>query len=228
MPVRVLEISGIPSPKPVVRGVGDFRSRLLRLFHRCIDFLSGFYDVADGELCGTRRADGYFCVLGQRGLWMQRQNEIVVHVEEDHGAVLEFRADDPLRRQTHSVAIKTQESVQIADPQCDDFDPRSHILTRLLVADGAVILCYRAASNSSTTSLRKRRPARFISATRDTRSSISTTKRFHPPGSGRLPSGMGRAAELCGPASQRVKSLLETRAKAGAMLCSSLNPSDFV
>src|SRR6266571_7745725 len=220
MPVRVLEISGVPSPKPVVRGVGDFRSRLLRLFHRCIDFLSGFYDVADGELCGARRADGYFCVLGQRGLWIQRQNEIVVHDEEDHGAVLEFRADDPLRRQTHSVAIKTQGSVQIADPQCDDFDPRSHILTRLLVADGAVILCYRAASNSSTTlpsgssikiclppgptttSLRKRRPARFISATRDTRSSISTTKRFHPPGLGRLPSGMGRAAELCGPASE--------------------------
>src|SRR2546427_3115696 len=68
---------------------------------------------------------------------------------------------------------------------------------------GTFILCYRAASNSSTTlpsgssskiclppgptttSLRKRRPARFISATRDTRSSISTTKRFHPPGSGR-------------------------------------------
>src|SRR5438128_5391759 len=138
MPVQVLEISGVPSPKPIVRGVGDFRSRLFRLFHRCIDFLSGFYDVADGELCWTRRADGYFCVLGQRGLWIQRQNEIVFHGEEDHGAVLEFRADDPLRRQTHSVAIKTQGSVQIADPQCDDFDPRSHILTRLLVADGAV------------------------------------------------------------------------------------------
>src|SRR5262249_40019353 len=45
----------------------------------------------------------------------------------------------------------------------------------------------------------------------DTRSSTSTTKRFHPPRSGRRPSGMGRAAELCGPASQSVSSLFETR-----------------
>ena len=50
--------------------------------------------------------------------------------------------------------------------------------------------------------LRKRIPACFNSATREGRSFTSRTSRFHPPGSGRRPSGIVRAAEPCGPPAQ--------------------------
>ena len=75
-----------------------------------------------------------------------------------------------------------------------------------------------------TTSFRNRMPASFISRTRAGRSRTSMTSRFHPPGSGRRPSGMGRAAELFGPASHRVRSSRETLANAGRISCSSLKP----
>jgi len=48
--------------------------------------------------------------------------EIVVHVEEDDGAVLEFGADDPLGRQPHPVAIESQRLFQVPDGQSENFD----------------------------------------------------------------------------------------------------------
>src|SRR5262249_46384810 len=64
-------------------------------------------------------------------------------------------------------------------------------------------------------SLRKRRPAFFIASTRDGRSSTWRTIRFHPPGCCLRPSGNGRAPELFGPLSQRVRLPFETAAKGG-------------
>jgi len=55
-------------------------------------------------------------------------------------------------------------------------------------------------------SLRKRVPAALIASTVLERTSTSMTTRSHPPGSGRRPSGGGRAAELPGPLSQSVSS----------------------
>src|SRR5262245_25425603 len=64
-------------------------------------------------------------------------------------------------------------------------------------------------------SLRKRSPAFFSASTRVGRSSTSRTIRFHPPGSCLRPSGNGRAPELFGPLSQRVRLPFETAAKGG-------------
>ena len=56
-------------------------------------------------------------------------------------------------------------------------------------------------------------------------SSTSRTRRFQPPGSGRVPSGIGRAAELCGPLSQRTRSPRSTIANAGPICVASRKPS---
>src|SRR6266508_2963113 len=47
--VQILEVSGVSSPKAVVRRVSDFRSCLCCLLHHRIDFLFGFDVMADGE-----------------------------------------------------------------------------------------------------------------------------------------------------------------------------------
>src|SRR5438552_916218 len=81
----------------------------------------------------------------------------------------------------------------------------------------------------STISFRKRRPAFFSSATVAARSSTCRTIRFHPPGSCLRPPARGRAPELSGPLSQRVRLPFETLAKgAPANCCSTLKPRCFV
>ncbi len=58
---------------------------------------------------------------------IQGQYQVVVHVEEDDGAVLELGADDPLGRQPQAVAVEGEGFLQIADAQRDDFDSRFHV-----------------------------------------------------------------------------------------------------
>ena len=53
----------------------------------------------------------------------------MLKIEEGDGPMLELRANDSPRRQTESVTIKPQRSLQIIDPQRNDRDPRLHRLT---------------------------------------------------------------------------------------------------
>jgi hypothetical protein len=53
----------------------------------------------------------------------------MLKIKEGDGAMLELRADDSLRRQTESIAIKPQRALQIVNPESNDRDPRLHSRT---------------------------------------------------------------------------------------------------
>lgn len=50
----------------------------------------------------------------------------MLEIEEGNRTTLEFRADDALRRQTESIAIKPQRAFSIIDTKRNDSDPRLH------------------------------------------------------------------------------------------------------
>jgi len=77
-------------------------------------------------------------------------------------------------------------------------------------------------------SLRKRSPAFFSAAMRAGRSATWRSTRFHPPGSWRLPSGIGRDPEAPGPLRTSFRLPTDTWANAGKCCWSSLNPSCWV
>src|SRR5437016_12132046 len=75
-----------------------------------------------------------------------------------------------------------------------------------------------------TISLRNRAPDCLSFSTNDTRSSVSSTSLFQPPGSGLEPSASGREAELPGPLSQSVRSPRLTIANGGPHFSTSAKP----
>ena len=74
-------------------------------------------------------------------------------------------------------------------------------------------------------SLRKLTPAARSRCTSAAMSSTTKWMRFQPPGSGWRPSGIGRPAELVGPASSNRSLPRRTSANAGEALCPSSNPN---
>jgi UvrD-like helicase family protein len=80
----------------------------------------------------------------------------------------------------------------------------------------------------STTSLRNLAPTSRNRATSVSMSSTMKWMRFHPPGSGFVLSGIGRPAELVGPASSRRRLPRRTSANAGDALVRSSKPSSSV
>ena len=105
MTVRVMEVARIFTPEAIVRRISDHCTCLLGLLHHCIDLFSRLDDVpyrhgAEPRLC--RRNVGIFCERGRR---LERQYQVVVHLEKDHRAILELLTNNPTRRQTHAIAV---------------------------------------------------------------------------------------------------------------------------
>ena len=60
----------------------------------------------------------------------KRELQPRLQVEEDHGAMLEFRADDALRREPQAVAIEAHRALEIVDAEGDEGDARLHFAYR--------------------------------------------------------------------------------------------------
>jgi hypothetical protein len=77
-------------------------------------------------------------------------------------------------------------------------------------------------------SFRKVRPSARSLSTSAAMSLTMRWMRFHPPGEGTVPSGIGRPAELVGPLSRSRSLPRITSANAGAALILTVNPRCFV
>jgi hypothetical protein len=55
--------------------------------------------------------------------WIERQYQVVIHVEKDHRAILKLLTNDPIRRQTHTIAVEGKRSFKIAHAQRKNLDP---------------------------------------------------------------------------------------------------------
>ena len=99
MAIGVLEIAGIAAPERLLGRLDDDRPGLPGLFHDLIDLGFRRHIVAQAERRCTRRSRGQARILGKARARIERELETALQVEEGHGAVLEFRAEDALRRE---------------------------------------------------------------------------------------------------------------------------------
>src|SRR3712207_5427732 len=68
----------------------------------------------------------HLSVLGKRCRGPERQDQVVVHAEEDHGAILELLARDALRLQAHPIAVEGKRPLEIIHAERQNVDPRLH------------------------------------------------------------------------------------------------------
>jgi hypothetical protein len=106
--VRIPEIAGVATEEAVAGGVGDGRSSLCCLRHDVVDFRFGTDIVRYGNSAGVDLGQRNVGFHGERFLWPKCQDQPASHMEEDDGAMLELRAEDSFRLQTHAVSIEGQ------------------------------------------------------------------------------------------------------------------------
>jgi hypothetical protein len=82
--------------------------------------------VAEGTLGRASRAKRNFGFMGERCAGPNGEFQAMLKIKEGDGAMLKLRADDPLRRQTESIPIKPQRSLQIVNTKRNDRDPWLH------------------------------------------------------------------------------------------------------
>jgi hypothetical protein len=117
MPVRVAEVAGIAAIECVLRRLDDLGAGAPRLLDRLVDLFPARHIVADRErrrtVPGLRQAR----IVGDVVLRPDRELQSSREVEEGHGAVLEFAADDAFCRQAETIAVKCQRPLQVGDGQ---------------------------------------------------------------------------------------------------------------
>jgi len=127
MPIGVLERACVAAPECIVWRVSDRRACSFGLRHDCIHFGLARDIVAERALSRASRAKRNFGFMGERCAGPNGELQPVLEIEEGDRAMLELRADDPLRRQTEPIAIKSQRSLQIVNTESNDRDPWLHL-----------------------------------------------------------------------------------------------------
>ena len=129
MPVGVLKRATVATPESIVRRVGDDRACLAHLCHDRIHFGLARDIVAERELSGALRPQRNLGLMGDVCARSNGQFQAVLEIEKCNSAMFELRADDAPSRQTESIPIEFQRSLQIVDTKSNDRDPWLHSRT---------------------------------------------------------------------------------------------------
>src|SRR5215212_7313754 len=108
MTVRIPEVAGVAAEEAVAGGVSDGCSGPCCLRHDVVDFRFGADIVRQGDSARVNLGKRNVGLRGEEFLWPKRQDQAAPQMEEDDGAMLEFRAEDSFRLQTHAVSIEGQ------------------------------------------------------------------------------------------------------------------------
>jgi hypothetical protein len=119
MPIRIEKIAGIPAPESILCRLNNCCPGILRLRHDCIDLGFGRNIVPEREFSGTPFRERNPRIMGDARARPKRQLQAGLQVEERDRAMFEFRADDSVRLQSKTVAIKANGALQIINADSD-------------------------------------------------------------------------------------------------------------
>lgn len=105
MPVRILERSGVPTPKRFVRRIGNHCSGALGLTDDRIDFRFAVDIVSEREFACAARSQRNLGLVGEIPPGPDRQFLAVRQVKEGDGSVL-LSPDDSSSRKTQPVPVE--------------------------------------------------------------------------------------------------------------------------
>src|SRR5690606_18118512 len=126
MAVRVLKIAGIAAPESVVRRLDDGSTRGGGGRHHSIHLRPGRNIVPERHFRRAVRAERKAGIVRDAAARPQRKPQAGLELNEHHGAMFEFAADDALGGETEAIAVKAQRSVEIVDADGDDGNARLH------------------------------------------------------------------------------------------------------
>src|SRR5690606_28502954 len=126
VPVRILEVAGVAAPERVGGRLDDPRPGAGRPSHHGVDIRARPDVVPEAETCRRRFRDGQTGVEGEVLPAEQREPQPTGEVEERHRAVLALPPDNPLGRQTESVAVEPHRTLEIRDAERNDADDGIH------------------------------------------------------------------------------------------------------
>jgi len=113
--VGVAEIAGIAAVEGVGGGLDDGGAGGFGLGHHPVDRVAAGDIVAEREAGGAARGDGEPGVMGEVGLFPEREPEPAGKVEKGHSAMLELGADDAPGRKSQPVAVEGERGLEVVD-----------------------------------------------------------------------------------------------------------------
>jgi hypothetical protein len=126
MVIRVLKIAGVTTPKSIPRWFDNSGARAPCLLHDGIDFGCGRDVVTDRKFRGAWNAERNSRIVSETLARPDCEFQARLQIEEGHGPMLEFRANDAFCWQAKTIAIEIHRPFQVVNAEGNNRNARFH------------------------------------------------------------------------------------------------------
>src|SRR5215213_5808554 len=119
MPIRILEIARVTSPKGIFGGLHYLCTCFSRLLHNSVNFFFTTHIMSDRKLGRTMSSFGHVRVVSNAISGPNCELQTRLQIKKSDSAVFKLLTNDSLRRKTESISIELQGFFQIVYAQCN-------------------------------------------------------------------------------------------------------------
>src|SRR5215203_2140 len=119
MPIWVLEIARITSPKGIFGGLHYLCTCFSRLVHKSVNFFFTTHIMSDRKLGRTMSSFGHVRVMSNAISKPNCELQTTLQIKKSDSAVFKPYTNDSLRWKAESISIKFQRFFQIVYAQCN-------------------------------------------------------------------------------------------------------------
>src|ERR671911_338681 len=117
MPIRILEIARVASPKGIYGGLHYLCTCFSRLLHNGVNFFFTTHVMPDRKLGRTMSSFGNVRVMSNAVSRPNRELQTRLQIKKSDSAIFKLSTNNPLRRKSKSISIKLQRFFQIVYAQ---------------------------------------------------------------------------------------------------------------